>query len=228
MALLTLAACTKPPQKQLDDMLKALQSAKLAKKCAPEAYRSAMTMFKKAQEEAKQKKYNDAKSTLAQAKELLEKAIKEAKANEKICEKIVASTPKKKDGQGDTGILGAENLPADNANASKFEFMVIYFGFNKYDLTPENQKNLLTNIAHLRKNPAVKIIIEGHCDSRGTMEYNLALGEKRARTVWKFMMTNGVEEKRMAIISYGAEKPAALGTGKDDYAKNRRVVLVRK
>ena len=126
------------------------------------------------------------------------------------------------------GVMGAESLPVDTVDGTGFKFEVIYFGFNKYNLDAASQKALLKNAAYLRNNPEVKVVIEGHCDMRGSVEYNLALGERRARAVFKYLQNQGVESARMSIISYGSERPAAMGGSEGDHAKNRRAVLVRR
>jgi peptidoglycan-associated lipoprotein len=90
------------------------------------------------------------------------------------------------------------------------------------DLKPEAKATLKNKAAWLRDHAAYVIRIEGHCDERGTAEYNLALGERRAHAAKKFLMALGVEEHRMSGISYGEEKPADPGHNEEAWAKNRR------
>ncbi|MGP1955120.1 MAG: peptidoglycan-associated lipoprotein Pal, partial [Arsenophonus sp. NC-QC1-MAG3] len=78
----------------------------------------------------------------------------------------------------------------------------------------------------LRSNPSIKVIVEGHTDERGTPEYNIALGERRANTVKFYLQSKGVNGKQIAIISYGKEKPAIQDNDEAAYAKNRRAILV--
>jgi peptidoglycan-associated lipoprotein len=107
-----------------------------------------------------------------------------------------------------------------------FKAEVLYFKFDDHTLTEEgkSQLNLLAN--YLKENQKSALQIDGHCDERGSTEYNLALGEMRAKSVKKYLAEAGISEKRLATISFGEEKPAAQGRGEDVYAKNRRAEFV--
>jgi len=98
----------------------------------------------------------------------------------------------------------------------------IHFDFDKYDIRPEDAEILKGNAALLQKNPTVKIQVEGHCDERGTSEYNLALGERRANSAKKYLVSLGIPENRISTISYGKEKPLDPGHNEEAWAKNRR------
>jgi peptidoglycan-associated lipoprotein len=102
---------------------------------------------------------------------------------------------------------------------------VVYFDFDKSDLSPAAQSILDSNIAALR-NGTKSIRLEGHADERGTREYNLALGERRANAVAKYLQVNGIASSRIETISYGKEKPADAGHDESAWAKNRRVEIV--
>jgi peptidoglycan-associated lipoprotein len=104
----------------------------------------------------------------------------------------------------------------------EFESESIYFEFDKADLRPEAQVNLKKKAEWLRFNPAYSVRIEGHCDERGTNEYNLALGERRAHSAKNFLVALGIGAYRILTISYGEEKPADPGHTEDAWAKNRR------
>ena len=111
--------------------------------------------------------------------------------------------------------------------ASRFEeisgmFKDIYFDYDKYDVQEEGKQTLKAVADHLRKNAAQKILIEGHCDERGTSEYNLGLGDKRARAARDFLVSLGVPSARIDTISYGKEKPVCSEHTEDCWAKNRR------
>ncbi|OKP04859.1 MULTISPECIES: peptidoglycan-associated lipoprotein Pal [Xenorhabdus] len=103
---------------------------------------------------------------------------------------------------------------------------IVYFGFDKYDINGEFAQMLDAHAAFLRTNPSVKVTIEGHADERGTPEYNIALGERRANAVKMYLQGKGVSADQLAIVSYGKEKPAVLGHDEAAYAKNRRAVIV--
>ena len=98
----------------------------------------------------------------------------------------------------------------------------IYFDFDSANLSEAARNSLSKNAASLVKEPAVKIRIEGNCDDRGAAEYNLALGERRAKVAQKYLITLGVKSDRLSVISYGKEKAAAQGNDEAAWAKNRR------
>lgn len=98
----------------------------------------------------------------------------------------------------------------------------IFFEFDSSALTPEAQEILKAKADWLRRNPDARVLIEGHCDSRGTNEYNIALGERRAEGVKNYMMSLGVGGGRMRTISYGEERPLVPGESEEAWAKNRR------
>ena len=98
----------------------------------------------------------------------------------------------------------------------------IYFDFDKYNIRTGDAEVLKENAALLMKHPNVKIQIEGHCDERGTVEYNLALGERRASSAKKYLISLGVPEGRISTISYGEERPFDTGHNEEAWAKNRR------
>lgn len=98
----------------------------------------------------------------------------------------------------------------------------IYFAYDKYNLSDE-AKAITKNLADvLAKNNTIKVTVEGHCDERGTNEYNLALGDKRAKAVKEYLLALGVPAKRVDIISYGEEKPVCTESSEPCWAKNRR------
>jgi len=98
----------------------------------------------------------------------------------------------------------------------------IYFNFDKYDVRPGDAAILKENAALLKKFPNVKIQIEGHCDERGTGEYNLALGERRANKTKDYLVSLGISTARISTISYGKEKPLDPGHDEEAWARNRR------
>jgi peptidoglycan-associated lipoprotein len=100
----------------------------------------------------------------------------------------------------------------------------VYFEFDRWALTNEGKKNLAENAAALKQNPSVKILIEGHCDERGTIEYNLVLGEKRAQETRRYLVTLGVTNP-VGVTSYGKERPVCTELDESCYWKNRRAHL---
>jgi peptidoglycan-associated lipoprotein len=98
----------------------------------------------------------------------------------------------------------------------------IYFQFDRSTLTPQAKESLVAKAEWLKIHPDVKVLIEGHCDERGTNEYNLALGDRRAESVRTFLLNLGISSLRLDTISYGEERPIAHGHNESAWAKNRR------
>ena len=123
-----------------------------------------------------------------------------------------------------TGPGGAAGLsPSEAAAARKaFENEDIYFEYDSALLTPRAQQTLRDKAQFMKDSPGVQIIIEGHCDERGTNEYNLALGEQRARTTQQYLEALGISASRITTVSYGEERPVEIGNTEEAWAKNRR------
>ena len=102
------------------------------------------------------------------------------------------------------------------------ELQDVYFDFDKYDIRPADTKILDANAAWLKSNPNHLVLIEGHADERGTNEYNLALGERRAKSTMNYLVSQGVQANRITIISYGEERPTCMEKTEGCWAKNRR------
>ena len=99
---------------------------------------------------------------------------------------------------------------------------VIYFEFDRYDLSAEARRVLTQKASIMREVPQLRVTIEGHTDERGTEEYNLALGERRARAAYEFLVNLGVPPTQMEMVSFGKLRPAVLGSNEAAWAKNRR------
>lgn len=108
----------------------------------------------------------------------------------------------------------------------KLEFKTVYFDFDSYRLNEGPRRDLAEASAVLRERPGALIRLEGHCDERGTIEYNLALGERRANGVREYLMNLGVPGAVLKTLSYGEERPADPGHNEAGWAKNRRVEFV--
>ncbi|ANT65323.1 MULTISPECIES: peptidoglycan-associated lipoprotein Pal [Prosthecochloris] len=102
----------------------------------------------------------------------------------------------------------------------------VFFTFESAELDPAAQAQLKSNAAWLLSNPSVTILIEGHCDERGTSEFNMALGERRADTVQNFLVKFGVQKSRMQTVSFGEERPFNSAQGETAWAENRRAHFV--
>jgi peptidoglycan-associated lipoprotein len=104
----------------------------------------------------------------------------------------------------------------------------IHFDFDKYNIRPEDAKILDANAAWLKSNASNLVLIEGHCDERGTAEYNLALGERRAKSTMNYLVAQGVQSSRITIISYGKERPVCTEHTEACWARNRRANFLTK
>jgi peptidoglycan-associated lipoprotein len=136
---------------------------------------------------------------------------REAKVREETTKKELEKSLVAKKEPGIEGVVFESSLLKD-----------VYFDFDKYDIRPADAAILKENAALLKKYTNVKIQIEGHCDERGTSEYNLALGERRANSTKNYLMTLGVSPERISTISYGEEKPLDPGHSEEAWGKNRR------
>jgi peptidoglycan-associated lipoprotein len=116
-----------------------------------------------------------------------------------------------------------EALPTDT-HSSPLE--TIYFEFDRYDLLSEARRVLKLNATWLRSHPDVRVRLEGHCDERGTEEYNLALGDRRADAARRYLVDLGIRPDRLLTISYGESRPADPRSTERAWAKNRRVEFV--
>ena len=105
------------------------------------------------------------------------------------------------------------------------ELQTVYFDYDKHNLRTDALEMLQQNLRWLRMNPDRQVLIEGHCDERGSEEYNLSLGDKRAKEVMRYLAKSGVLDDRMYTISYGEEFPAAPGHSEAAWSKNRRAIF---
>jgi len=102
----------------------------------------------------------------------------------------------------------------------------VFFNYDSFELDSDAQELLQDQVAWLKQHSGVSVIIEGHCDERGTREYNLALGEKRAQSVKNYLIGLGISSDRVSTISYGKERPAVVGSNDGAWAQNRRSVTL--
>ena len=131
---------------------------------------------------------------------------------------------------GGTGGAGGSSMSGPKAGTE--EDLVanvgdrVFFDFDKSDLKPEARQTIQRWAAWLKQYPNVTVTVEGHCDERGTREYNIALGERRATAAKNFLASLGIDAKRVSTISYGKERPAVVGSNEAAWSQNRRGVMV--
>lgn len=131
----------------------------------------------------------------------------------------------------DKAVTGSFDVNGEATPGSAAEFHqvigdTVHFGFDKHDLTQEAKAVLAKQADWLKKWPQTNVVVEGHCDIRGTTEYNMALGERRAHAVKQNLVGHGIDAKRVETVSYGKEHPVDQATTEEAHAKNRRGVTV--
>jgi peptidoglycan-associated lipoprotein len=160
---------------------------------------------------------DEAKRRAMEAEEAKRKAEEEAKRKAEA-EKAAAEAKRKAEEEA------KRRMTEDATAQQKVELTLdaIHFDFDKYNLRPDAQGILAKHAMALQKYPEVTVVIEGHCDERGTIEYNLALGERRAKSAYDYFARYGIDRKRMKTVSYGEERPVDPGHSEDAWWKNRR------
>ena len=117
---------------------------------------------------------------------------------------------------------GADGRPEVKEFAAVSDLPDIYFDFDRYDLRPSAQRILVAHATWLRAQAKALVLIEGHCDERGTNEYNVALGERRAKAAMDYLVSRGVDARRITVVSYGEERPQCRAHDEACWARNRR------
>lgn len=150
------------------------------------------------------------------------------------------SAPVTEETSGQQMPAAVEQQPVETARPAKADpgvavteeqvssFADVLFEFDRFDLTESGRKTSQEVAAYMRKNPGAKLLIEGHCDIRGTAEYNMALGDRRATSVKNYLVSLGVSSAALSTTSYGKERPLDPGTDEMAHAKNRRAHFVLK
>lgn len=224
--LLTLAGC--PGKKNADLELAAAEAAidaargKRAANCAKEIFSAAEVVVREAKELSEKGDYDAARAKAAEAESLANQAR-------------AASPPgcDKDDDDAAAAAAGLDRKDADTDNvgrnlALEDAIETIYFDYNQAFIR-EDSKAVLSKVADiLRRDPKLKLEVEGHCDSRGSTEYNLHLGERRAQSVMKYLLTQGAGSDQLETISYGEERPVDLGEAESAHQRNRRAELKRR
>jgi peptidoglycan-associated lipoprotein len=136
----------------------------------------------------------------------------------------VMASPSASPGGNQGGLLGADRSDLSQAAG----LSDVFFGFNSVSISEEGREVLLHDANWMKRHPAKGLVIEGHCDERGTLAYNLVLGEKRARAIQKFLLDQQIDGRRLNVVSYGKEHPFCLDADERCYQQNRRGHLVVK
>ena len=231
--MVIVVGCPRPPTKEMADARAALESARDAgaPTLAQEEFRSAEQMLGEATAYIGEKKYDDARNSALTSKKLSEiardKALKRRAPGEGQTGGGV--TPEGEAGQGvapGQAIVTGKGSLGEGVTIKELE--PVYFDFDDYSLSGEAKDILKVNAGWLEKNENVKVQIEGHCDERGSAEYNIALGERRAKSARNYIIQLGIDPSKLSTISYGKERPVDPGHNEDAWAKNRRDEFVVK
>jgi peptidoglycan-associated lipoprotein len=209
--MLALGCGGAPPVDALQAANDAIQNAELARDCAPEEYRAAERLLEQAQEASDAGDYDRALTLAQAAQEQAERARLTAQANADDCEALNAQQEQ----------LDEDRSRIDVRVDTDYDLTPVYFGFDASELSHEARETLNRHARYLLNND-YRIVVQGHCDERGTDQYNLALGDRRARSVASYLMTQGVPPSRISTISFGEFRPVSAS----DYALNRRAEFV--
>lgn len=218
MLMGSLTGCKKPPEGALSDAERALLAAEARKDCSNDKYAAAQNLLAEARALVKEKKYDEAERKAIAAQKMAEQAKKTSDANWEECNKrknVVAEATKPVD--------TTPKKPVDGESA---ELRTVFFAYDSSELTPAQRQQLEQNARWIRQNNPAAMVLEGHTDERGSDEYNIALGERRAQAARQYLIQLGVSEDSLRILSYGEEKPSAYGASEEDYRQNRRVEFV--
>jgi peptidoglycan-associated lipoprotein len=138
-----------------------------------------------------------------------------------------AATTSTSDTSGlDTSAVSSDDTAIQGPSGELLSQRIVFFDFDRADIRADSQSIVTAHAAFLAKSPNVKVRLEGHADERGSREYNIGLGERRAQAVRRALLLQGVAEAQLTTVSYGEERPASAGSDEQAYAQNRRVEIV--
>ena len=224
--MIMLVGCAKPPLNDIADAKAALESARIAgaQTYAPQEYSSAKGYINKAESDLGTRQYREAKIEALTGKQLADTArqmaLDKSKGSpENTGGQITAPSSLADIGIQENSIVGKGSM---GTGILIKQLKMIHFAFDDYSLSNEAQQILMENARWLVAHPSIKVQIEGHCDERGSEEYNLALGEKRAIAARDYLIQLGVKKDSMSVISYGKERPLNPAHNEQAWAENRR------
>lgn len=218
IALLAVS-CTQPPEEERKLAEKAFRDAALAKDCDKENYVAAEELLNKAREAYAKEKNDEAKELFIKVKEKADAMLEYYRTHPDECmpKKEVVVQKKEK----------VVEMDKDDPANPDMEFPLIHFEYNKYEIRDEDEAYIKRIYNWMTNFEEAVIRAEGHADERGSIDYNMALGEKRAQAVKKALVMLGIDANRIKIISYGEERPVSDGHDEDSWYQNRRVEIVK-
>jgi peptidoglycan-associated lipoprotein len=215
VSLIGLTGCPEPPTAAIEAAERALLDAASVSECADKEFKEAEAMLAESKRLVEEGEYEQAEVKAKAALVLAQRAKEKGEANWDECQKaknagLVAKTD------------DSDQPPPNLA------LQTVFFNYNESGLTDQAKSTLQNNADWMRYNASASVRIEGHCDERGSTEFNLALGERRAQSVRKYLMQLGVDGARMSVLSWGEEQPAASSGGETAFAQNRRAEFLSK
>lgn len=225
IALAVLSGCASAPTEEMSAAEEAILNARGVKDCASDKFLAAERLYQEAEALVEEEKYDEAKRKAKAAEKLAKEAQEEGELNWDDCQRRLDAAKEAADPESKQGDDSGEQRGAEDAE-EQLSLQTVYFEYDSAGLSPDARQALDQNVRWMQKNADRGVTLEGHTDERGTPEYNLALGENRARRVREYLVQLGVDAERLSILSYGEEKPAAFGDTPSDFAKNRRVEFV--
>jgi len=212
------SGCAKPPKAERELAEKAFRDAAVGKDCDRENYLAAEELLNKAREEVNKKNYDKAKELFLAVKEKSDAIIKYYEEHPDEC------LPKKKEKKVVEEEVEEIQDPAEDPD---LDFPVIHFEFNDYAIRSEDMEKVELMGRWMNNFPEKAVRIEGHADERGSIDYNMSLGEKRADEVKNALIRSGIDAKRIKIVSYGEERPVDPASNEDAWFENRRAEFKR-
>ena len=212
-----------PPKDERELAEKAFADAEAGKDCDRENYLAAEELLNQAREEINKKNYDKAKELFKAVKEKSEAIAKYYREHPDECMK-----DKDKKGSGDDGSIKEEEIsskvldPKVDPTNPDMEFQVVHFEYNEYAVLAEDLPKIELMAQWMINFPERVVRIEGHADERGSVDYNLSLGEKRAMEVKNKLIQAGIDSARIKIVSYGEERPIDPASNEEAWFKNRR------
>lgn len=224
LALLFWSGCASAPTEEISAAEKAIMDARGVKDCASEKFLAAQRLLDEAEKLVEEEKYDEAKRKAKAAEKIAIEAKEEGELNWDDCQRRADKAREAANAQDDDA--REDDADTDGDVGERYTLETVYFEYDSSGLSDSARATLSENLKWLKQNQDRDVTLEGHTDERGTPEYNLSLGESRARQVKSYLKQLGVSEDRLFILSYGEEMPAAYGATSADFAKNRRVEFV--
>jgi len=216
VAATVLVACAGTPKDERARAEQALRDAEVVKNCDPETYATALELFNAAQAAENDKDYAKAKELYLAAEDKVKRFAAYYRANPDKC---LAQKKKEKKEADDDAIVSSDPDSPDNPD---MRLPVVYFALDSYELRPDDAEKLKNVARWMGRFGTVAVRIEGHADERGSTDYNLSLGERRAQEVLRFLQRQGIDAGRVRTLSYGEEQPVANGSNEEAWSQNRR------